>query len=120
MRKTIRHIALLALTAVFLTGQTATAFADDNYGPGMLIGNPQPENPNTDTNNTTDVSGGQTDSQSQSDAQTVDPIEGGGASQTEETEAVSDPNIQTTPTREITEDTPLSSISVSAPRHDLE
>ena len=106
MRKTIRHIALLALTAVFLTGQTATAFADENYGPGMLIDSTQPENPNTDTIDTADVSGEQTDSQSQSGAQTVDPIEGGETAQTEGTEPVSDPNIQTTPTREITEDTP--------------
>lgn len=134
MRKTIRHMALLALTAALLTGQAAPAFADDNYGPGMFIDNPQPET-NTDT-----AADPATDSQAADPTQTADSVPGqetapadGSATTptapagtetapTETAPAQTDPtqtdpaqggtseaippNIQTTPTREITESTP--------------
>ena len=63
-------MALLALTAALLTGQAAPAFADDNYGPGMFIDNPQPET-NTDT-----AADPATDSQAADPTQTADPVPG--------------------------------------------
>ena len=132
MRKTLRHIALIALTAVFLTGQTATAFADNNYGPGMLIDNPQPDTTNTDTNDTAAQAGDtQTETQTGDGTQAGDTQQAGDGTQTGDAQQTSDGtqagdtqqagdgtqagdaqqagdgNIQTTPTREITESTPV-------------